>query len=206
MEKVFLKITGKLVVVLLSGACTMSVFAEEQATPSVNDAGARIRLFGQNGVGLVLYKDAVCTAKYGEKIRVSGSLGNAFGSLFGAVKNEGIGIPETPNTKNIGNRKMIGSKPYYKEYALEAGKPVVLEAAAGSPAVWSQTPGFHSFHPGWECAPSFASSFVPQADSDYEVALNIDFRNSVCVLVVNRVGADGQTTPVDVKPAPKHCE
>ncbi|WP_045758707.1 hypothetical protein [Xanthomonas albilineans] len=198
-----MKIIGKFLIVLLSSACAMSAFAEGQATPHANDVGARIRLFGQNGVGLVLYKDAVCTKKYGEKIRVSGSLGNAFGSLFGAVKNEGIGIPETRNTKNISNRKMIGSKPYYKEYAVEAGKAVVVEAGAGSPGFWSQTPGFHM---GWDCGSLIASSFVPQAGSDYEVAMNIDFRNSVCVLVVNRVGADGQTTPVDVKPVPKHCE
>ncbi len=187
---------------MLASAYAMPAFCQEP-TPQAASAGARIRLFGQNGVGIVLYKDAVCTAKYGEKIRVSGSLGSAFGSLFGSVKNEGIGIPETQNTRNLQDRKMIGSKPFYKELALEAGKPVVVEAGASSPAHWSQAPGFNL---GRSCGALLTSTFVPQAGADYEVALNLDFRNSVCVLAVNRVNPDGQVTPVEVAPASKDCD
>lgn len=60
---------------------------------------------------------------------------------MGSVKNQAIGIPETQNTRNLHERKMIGSKPFYKEYAVEAGKPVVVEAGASSPAHWTSTPG-----------------------------------------------------------------
>ena len=180
----------RILLALIASACAMPALAQELA-PQAASAVARIRLFGQNGVGVVLYKDAVCTAKYGEKIRVSGSLGSAFGSLFGSVKSEGIGIPETQNTRNLQDRKMIGSKPFYKELALEAGKPVVVEAGAGSPAHWSQTPGVKL---GWNCGALLTSTFVPQVGADYEVALNLDFRNSVCVLAVSRVNPDGQVT------------
>jgi hypothetical protein len=197
-----LKVRDRIVLVLIASACATPALAEEQAHRAASTS-ARIRLFGQNGVGIVLYKDAVCTAKYGEKIRASGSLGSAFGSLLGTVKSEGIGIPETQNTRNLRDRKMIGSKPFYKEYALEAGKPVVVEAGAGSPAHWSQTPGFNV---GWNCGALLTSSFVPQAGADYEVALNLDFRHSVCILAVNRVNSDGQVIPVEVVPASKECE
>jgi len=185
-----LTVRYRILLALIASACAMPALAQELA-PQAASAVARIRLFGQNGVGVVLYKDAVCTAKYGEKIRVSGSLGSAFGSLFGSVKSEGIGIPETQNTRNLQDRKMIGSKPFYKELALEAGKPVVVEAGAGSPAHWSQTPGVKL---GWNCGALLTSTFVPQVGADYEVALNLDFRNSVCVLAVSRVNPDGQVT------------
>ncbi|KAB7772579.1 hypothetical protein CKY51_00090 [Xanthomonas maliensis] len=178
-----------------------SALAEDAAPAAAASGGARLRIFGQNGVGIVLYKDAVCNKKYSEKIRASGSLGSAFGSLVGAVKNESIGIPETQNTRNLHDRKMIGSKPFYKEYALEAGKPVVVEAGAHSDH-WSTATGYHM---GWNCGPLLSSTFVPEAGADYEVALDLDFRQSVCVLAVNRVAADGQVTPVAVSPAAKDC-
>lgn len=129
-----LNVMIRLLVVSLAAACVAPVLAAEQAPARIDGTGARIRMFGQNGVGIVLYKDAVCTATYGEKVRASGSLGSAFGSLMGSVKNQAIGIPETQNTRNLHERKMIGSKPFYKEYAIEAGKPVVVEAGASSPA------------------------------------------------------------------------
>ncbi|ABJ90031.1 hypothetical protein; hypothetical protein of the Tn5613 transposon [Xanthomonas oryzae pv. oryzae KACC 10331] len=119
------------------------------------------------------------------------------------MKNQAIGIPETQNTRNLHERKMIGSKPFYKEYAIEAGKPVVVEAGASSPAYWTSTPGFKS---GWTCGPLLASTFVPEAGADYEVALDLDFRNSLCTLAVKRVAADGQVTPVDVAPVSKDCK
>lgn len=197
-----MKMHNRILLALIVSACAMPTLAQEPTSHEAS-AGTRIRLFGQNGVGIVLYKDAVCTAKYGEKIRVSGSLGSALGSLFGSVKNEGIGIPETQSTRNLQDRKMIGSKPFYRELVLEAGKPVVVEAGASSPAHWSQAPGVNA---GWSCGALLTSTFVPQAGADYEVSLNLDFRNSVCVLAVNRVNPDGQLTPVEVAPASKDCE
>ncbi|WP_230079264.1 hypothetical protein [Xanthomonas oryzae] len=160
-------------------------------------------MWGNLSVGIVLYKDAVCTAKYGEKVRASGSLKSAFGSLLGSVKNESIGIAETENTRHLRDRKMIGSKPFYKEFMVEPGKPVVVEAGASSPGDWSEAPGYHI---GWTCGALLASTFVPQPGEDYEMALNLDFRNSVCTLAVNRVDANGQVSPVDVAPASKDCK
>ncbi|PPU54616.1 hypothetical protein XdyCFBP7245_17390 [Xanthomonas dyei] len=200
MENVFNKLTRLLV---LSLASAVPAMAAEPASSPTDGASARIRMFGQNGIGIVLYKDAVCTATYGEKVRASGSLKSAFGSLMGSVKNESIGIPETENTRHLRDRKMIGSKPFYKEYAIEPGKPVVVEAGASSPAHWSQSPGYHI---GWSCGALLASTFVPEPGADYEVALNLDFRSSVCTLAVNRVDANGQVSPVDVAPVAKDCK
>lgn len=200
MESALSVLRGLLILSLVS---VMPAMAAEPAPSSSEGAGARIRMFGQNGVGIVLYKDAVCTAKYGEKVRASGSLKSAFGSLMGSVKNEPIGIPETENVHRLGDRKMIGSKPFYKEYAIEPGKPVVVEAGASSPAHWNQAPGYHV---GWSCGALLASTFVPEPGADYEVALNLDFRSSVCTLAVNRVDANGQVSPVDVAPVAKDCK
>lgn len=154
--------------------------------------GTRIRLFGQNGVGMVMYTDTVCTRKYASKIEASGTLGSAFGSLFGSVKNESLGIPETATTQSLKQRGKLGSKAYYREYALVPGKPVVLQGGMSAPT-------------GWRCERQITSSFTPEAGKDYEAALDLDFSDGVCTLKVNEVAADGALTKLDVVPASKTC-
>lgn len=173
-----------------------NVAAQEQAMlgdASTQDAGAsRLRLFGQNGIGMVLYTDAVCTRTYGEKIRASGSMGSAFSSMLGKVKNESLGIPATATTRGLSERGMLLSKAYYREYSLAGGKPVVLEAGMQSPT-------------GWRCERTITSVFTPEPGRDYEAAMDVDFSDGVCTLKVNRVEPDGELVRVAVRPASKDC-
>lgn len=179
---------GIFTVFLLLAANTAG--AQQLATDA--PASSRLRLFGQNGVGMVLYTNTSCTAEYAQKIRASGSLGNAFGSMLGKVKNESLGIPETDTSRGLKQRGMIMSKAYFKEYPLVPGQSVVVEAGMGSPA-------------GWRCDRLITSAFTPQAGKDYEVALGVDFSGGVCTLKVNEVAADGSLLRLPVQPASKQC-
>lgn len=163
----------------------------QQAAPD-EPASSRLRLFGQNGVGMVLYTNTSCISEYSEKIRASGSLGSAFGSMLGKVKNESLGMPDTETSRGLKQRGMVLSKAYFKEYPLVAGQSVVVEAGMGSPA-------------GWRCDRLISSVFTPEAGKDYEVALDVDFSGGVCTLKVNEVATDGSLLRLPVQPASKQC-
>ncbi len=168
---------------------------QDAAATTGADAGVaspRLRLFGQNGVGVVLYTNTTCTRKFDEKIRASGSMGSAFGSMLGTAKSETLGIPETTTTRSIGQRGMLLSKAYFREYALQAGTPVVIEAGAGSPS-------------GWRCDRMVTAAFTPEPGRDYEAAFDVDFAGGVCMLKVNAVAGDGSLSQVPVVPASKEC-
>lgn len=177
----------------VAGVLLLLVAGQANAqSPSDEAPASRLRLFGQNGVGMVLYTNTTCTAEYAQKIRASGSLGSAFGSMLGKVKNESLGIAETDTSRGLKQRGMILSKAYFKEYPLVPGQPVVVEAGMGSPT-------------GWRCDRLISSVFTPEAGKDYEVALDVDFSGGVCTLKVNQVAADGTLLRLPVQPAGKHC-
>lgn len=150
--------------------------------PSLNSELARIRLFGQNAVGVTLYKNSSCNGG-SESIRVSGGIGSAFSSFFGSVKNESIGIPETNTTKTLSQRDGILSKAYFKEYAIEPGKPVTV-------TMGFQDPGLKKY------CKAIAATFIPDPKFDYEGRLDLDQNNGVCVFLINQVSADGTLTPI----------
>lgn len=97
-------------------------------------APARLRTFGQNGVGLTLNTNAMCEDQYDEEIEVPGSLGNAFRSMVGEIPGTSLGMPETGSIRTINEGKVSMVKPYYREYALVAGKPVMVQADIQSAA------------------------------------------------------------------------
>lgn len=179
-------------VLLLAAAPVVAQEAADAAATGAEVPSPRLRLFGQNGVGVVLYTNTTCTRKFDEKIRASGSMGSAFGSMLGKVKNEALGIPETATTRSIGQRGMLLSKAYFREYPLQAGTPVVVEAGAGSPA-------------GWRCDRLITATFTPEDGKDYEAAFDVDFSDGVCTLKVNAVAADGRLSRVPVVPASADC-
>lgn len=182
---------------MLQRGCLLALMLPFQllaATPAPAPAAqARIRLFGQNGVGLVLYTNARCTGRFDQKIRASGSIGNAFGSLLGRVKNESIGIPATETTRNLATRKMIGSKPYFKEYTLSPGQPVIVEGGLQTPT-------------GWHCDHLISAAFTPVPGADYEVGLDVDWHGGICTLPVSQVAVDGQLTRVPVHAVGGDCD
>lgn len=164
---------------------------------------SRIRIFGQNNAKASLFKgmDCVKSAWSSDAILVSGRVGSAFGSLFGAVSNSSLGIAETETTKYLSRRDGIFSKAYFREYEIPAGKPTSLRLGFQNPSSFYKANGFIHAHNGSGC--NGAISFIPKAGEDYEVGFTMNDRE--CVLSVNRVVkkddvADLVPVPVTVAP------
>lgn len=170
-------------------ALPFHAFAAEAAAYSPYAEPARVRAFGQNGVGLTLYTNAVCDDEYEEEIDVSGSIGNVFRSFVGDLKSSSLGMPETVGTRTMHEGKMIGAKPYFREYPLVAGQPVLAEAEIRT----ADIPG------AVRCSRKLRLGFVPVAGADYEVGMK--FNSSMCLLTIVRVDS-GSTGEVPISPAP----
>lgn len=166
--------------------------ASASATPTATATAesvktARLRLFGQNGTGVVFYKNSACDGGT-DSVRVSGGLGSAFSSFLGSVKNESIGIPETETTKRLQQRDGILSKAYFKEYEIDPGKPVTVAM------------GFNDAGMRRQCR-LIAATFLPEAGLSYEGRLDLDMQAGLCRFVVNRVADDGGLSAVALAPA-----
>jgi|GEM_PF-150298 len=158
-------------------AISSSAHAENETAPA---SSARIRLFGQNGIGVMFYKNSTCykssfLGPYGGE-SISGGLGNSFSSLIGISSNTSIGIPETETTKKQKEQNGFLSKSYFKEYAIEAGKPLTVFAALNDAS------GIH-------CGP-LAILFTPESGKDYEEVLEIHPEERICHLIINEIKTD----------------
>ncbi|WP_369977399.1 hypothetical protein [Xanthomonas bundabergensis] len=177
---------------LLLLALPLDAMAQGAPDPAQFPDPARLRVFGQNGVGLTLYTNAVCKDDYEEEIEVSGSLGNGFRALAGKrVPNISLGMPETVGVRTMEEGKVFMAKPYYREYALIPGQPVRVRAGIKSAA-------------NMRCASDFDVAFTPEAGADYEVAMRFDMQ--ACLLTVMKVAADGQLSPQPFAPAKQRCD
>lgn len=198
-----LNVMIRLLVVSLAAACVAPVLAAEQAPARIDGTGARIRMFGQNGVGIVLYKgrcvyrhvwrEGACVRFVGERVRLADGIGEEPGDRH-------PGDPEHAQPARAQDDRFQAVLQGICDRSWQAGGGGSRCQFAGA---LTSTPGFKS---GWTCGPLLASTFVPEAGADYEVALDLDFRNSVCTLAVKRVAVDGQVTPVDVAPVSKDCK
>lgn len=152
---------------------------------------ARIRLFGQNGTTIKLYKNTSCSQiNMNDPIWVSGGLGSSFMSFLHLASNESIGMPETENTREIAKRDGYLSKAYYKEYELAAGTPVVVELSAV--AVESN----------WYC-PGADLNFLAEPGANYEVVQNAQlYSGGRCVRRINKINPDGSLTPAHTSICP----
>ena len=174
------KISILLFVVSIITACATSVStgeAEKTDGGQKNASASRIRLFGQNGVRIVFYRDSTCYEDglfgIGDKGEtVSGGMGQSFSSFIGIASNASIGMPETTNTKNITKRDGTLSKAYFREYEIESEKPLTVLAAAGMP--------------NWGCN-RISASFMPKPGKDYEVFLDVSFAEKVCRLQLKEI-------------------
>ena len=144
---------------------------------------ARIRLFGQNGVSVKLYRNTQCAG--GEKIMVSGGIGDAFSSFLGVIKNESIGMPDTPNSADPASRNGLMSKAYFREYEVPAGQPLIVSMsfmnASAPPSKqlrqWSQT----------AYCKTITTTFVPERGRDYEGILDVRSDLAICVQQINEI-------------------
>ncbi|MDR0565336.1 MAG: hypothetical protein LBG78_10445 [Azoarcus sp.] len=190
-----LKISCLLLIALLVG-CSSSPSKQKPASAISADIpadkAARIRLFGQNGMVVRFYRNSTCNR--GRAETVSGGLGSALSSFVGVASNESIGMPETPNVKNIAERSGILSKAYFREYTVEAGQPLTV------------TQSYRDVS-GWYCSRASAITFIPEAGKDYEAAFDNDVRSGFCGASIKQiVTQDNEVALLPVEVSRPFCE
>ncbi|WP_157050590.1 hypothetical protein [Herbaspirillum rhizosphaerae] len=160
--------------------------AEEKSVPQ--DGHARVRFFGQAAISISFYPEKACYGGKGVQTSRSG-----FGGLFGNKKNVSIGIPETPDVRNLQDRDGVLSKAFYREYSVNADKPLTITAAM------AQTTGRHTYS-----CDRIGVSFIPGNGKDYEVSFNYD--DDTCQIDVAQIEtaeAVVRLQPVELSPAEK---
>lgn len=183
------------VAALLAGCASTQLPASSQQY----DAGesARIRLYGQNGKPSTMW---VQTGGGGQpvEVKVGGSLGDALGSMVGAVKNESIGIAETENSRRLNARDGMLSKAFYREFVVPAGKPLqVSNAFIGLTHVQSMPFGGPQLVHRQRSCSSSKIRFIPRAGKDYEVS-TYQSGNACTVIVFEIQTSAGKTALVPV--------
>ncbi len=136
---------------------------------------ARVRIFGANGQGITMYRNATCRDEAAEKVEVARSVSRAVSSAFiGAPSDVSIGMPETDSVRTMKSEQM--SKPNYQEYAVEGGQPLFFAARMEG-------------NNGYRCLGNMNLQFVAEPGQDYEVALRM--ANGRCRFSARHVHADG---------------
>ena len=187
MKKTISVLLGAVMTFTISAAFSDAENRQEEATPSKSDGVSKIRLFGQNGIGVIFYKNSKCSGG-SDSVRVSGGLTSAFSSFLGAVKNESLGIPETDTTRSLSQRSGILSKAYFKEYEIDPGNPITI-------VMRFQDVGIRK-HCG-----NIAGTFIPEPSVNYEGHLDLDLNAGVCRFSIDRVSNDGSLSPISLDPA-----
>nr|WP_314484493.1 hypothetical protein [uncultured Kingella sp.] len=184
---------------VLLAACTSNAPVHQKSSAGYDSQSqARIRLYGQNGKPSYAYTGIDCdTNRKGTKIGVGGSLGDAFGSLVGASSSQSMGIPETEISKNVGKMNGLASRAFFREFAVEAGKPVNAQTfyIGLTNTLHTETHTITQYE--GSCSSNIAS-FIPQAGHDYEI---VGSKGRSCGVSVFEVGAQGELTPVAVDAA-----
>ena len=184
---------------VLLAACTSNAPVHQKSSAGYDSQSqARIRLYGQNGKPSYAYTGIDCdTNRKGTKIGVGGSLGDAFGSLVGASSSQSMGIPETEISKNVGKMNGLASRAFFREFAVEAGKPVNAQTfyIGLTNTLHTETHTITQYE--GSCTSNIAS-FIPQAGHDYEI---VGSKGRSCDVSVFEVGAQGELTPVAVDAA-----
>lgn len=156
----------------------VAIESKAEITPDA----AKLRLFGMNGNLVMLYRNSDCIGG-GEKVQVSGEMGQMLSSLFGVVKNESIGMTETHNSKNVVDLGGFGHSAFYKEYALNPGKPVAIEMSFKEIC-------------GKYCFPK-TFTFVPEQNAEYEGLVQVDFDKGACYYILKRISKNGEVMPFE---------
>lgn len=163
------------VFVFVLALCPIVSNADESAMEkkdTVNSDSARIRLFGQNGMGVKYYPNSACYG--GDSVIVSGGLGDAFSSFLGTASNTSIGMPETPNSGKPSARNGLFSKAFFREYKIVANQPLTIKLD------FQSNPGVR-----YGYCKTIAGTFLPEAGKDYEISL--DIKDGMCVPVMNEL-------------------
>lgn len=185
---------------LLFGCSTASKPAQAAYDPATS---ARIRVYGNNGFGVVFYQGKTCLPDADEGgTRVSGAWGQAFGALAGVDQNESIGMPASQRSSVP--RNGVLAREYFKEYVVRANEPIALKMAfLGTPNVSPSGIPLASvavMRSERVCVP-FGGVFKPEAAQDYDVYPFV--AGSLCASVVARINEHGADEGVSVRDAPR---
>lgn len=191
-----------LVIALCSGCASNPVpFIEKKS--DFNGESARLRFFGNNGFGLVFFRNADCIPEDSKTgTRVSGDIGQSFSALVGMDQTESIGMPASERSSRP--RNGILAREFYKEYRVAAGErisfvmsyvsdplPVVPKGSIASGGIASCTiPG---------------GTLVPATGKDYDVFLDVRRGARTCLASVRQIEANGVSIPVPVQ-AVRSCD
>lgn len=162
-------------------------------------ASARIRLFGNNGTGVVFYRNQSCVPQNrqgGE--RVSGGMGQSFKALVQVDQTESIGMP--PSQRSTRRRDGILAREFSKEYHVKAGEPITVTMGfTGTPQMVTMNGVTRSGRSESCSVPG--GTFVPEAGKDYDVYLDIRRSEGICLATVEAIDAAGGSVPAQVRPA-----
>lgn len=167
----FLSIT----LLLLSGCST----ATTKIQPSEYDAknSARLRVFGNNGIGMVVYQNINgCPYEADNGLRVSGKMQQSLNAFLSQQDNLSIGMPISDRVKNP--YQSIFGNDFYTESIIPA-KPITIQST------------FTSADQSY-CKP-ITVTFFPEAGKDYETVLNINNIDCYCQLKILRIDNDGNS-------------
>jgi len=144
---------------------------------------ARVRVLNQATQRVTMHTNARCMSDHGTTFNdPRWSVSRTEPAADPDAQNLSLGIPETETLRSM-------KHPKYREYAVEAGQPLIFNAEIRLL--------------GYFCTGHLASQFVPKAGEDYEVEMTTTGR--VCRLNIRQVDADGSRLPVAARQAPEVC-
>lgn len=158
---------------------------------------ARMRVYGNNGFGVVYWPGKACRPRGGAGgVRASGAMGQSLGAFLGATKDTRIGMPESNRSRHRDNG--ILAREFFTEYVVAGGEPVAFEMSfADAPAYAPPNGGYGA---GTMSCRAFSGSFLPQAGQDYEVYMRVAGRG--CQMNVGHIDERGELVPEPITPAP----
>lgn len=110
--------------------CGAASIVQDKTTSYNAQSQARVRLYGQNGKMSTMWRGVDCAGgNKGEKVNVGGGIGDAMASFAGAVSSRSLGMPATRISKDIKEQNGMLSKAYFEEFAVPAGKTVIVETS-----------------------------------------------------------------------------
>lgn len=186
MKKISL-ISVFLCVIMFSGCSSKVVNTVNYDTSS----SARLRIFGMNGIRMVMYPGMnACEAKKSkEAIRASGGLKQSLKSLFLSQDSNSIGMVETDRVRNPHHGVM--SNEFYTEYVIPGNAPTTVATSFSSGPSAKGTASYY--------CDTITSTFYAEAGKDYEAFLKINNPEGYCELIVQSIDKSGNTTTNDIK-------
>lgn len=167
----FLSIT-----VLILSSCSIATTKVQLSEYDAKNS-ARLRVFGNNGIGMVIYPNMnECPQSSDNGLRVSGKIQQSLNAFLSRQDNISIGMPISDRVKNP--YQSIFGNDFYTESIIPA-KPITIQSTF--------TSADHSY-----CKP-ITVTFFPEAGKDYETVLNIDKIDRYCQLKILRIDNDGNS-------------